>query len=830
MTGNVVEIIYEGTDRATAVSKKVTRSVGDTKEAAERASQGLRKLDTTSKTLTSSLGFLAGTGGLLAVAAGMRQVINLAGEQQRVEQQLNAVIESTGGVAGITADAAKDLASSLQGVTTFGDEAIIAGQNLLLTFTNIGADVFPQATETMLDMSVALGQDLKNSAVQLGKALQDPILGVTALRRVGVNFTEEQQEMIRVMVETGRVTEAQRFILAELSTEFGGSARAAADTYTGAMQQLKNVLGDLGEVAGGVALPALTSLAQEWTGRLSALLAVNQAFQDGEIGVGKYAEILGRLVFVSRDGSEEMFILKDAMGEAKEVSTAFNQQVRTLAFGMIDTEKQVFSTSDTFQDYRTSLDEALEGTGLMINESGDLVKVHHSQGQAIERVVVANFAYTESAFTAGKASAEQGTAMIQAARGSEELADKLAQADSRAQGVAASLAEAKSQSELFASAQKRILDAGLSGALQDAFGDYKDTLAELTPEMQELQGEIDRYQSMQGQTITVTEEATASHEEYELAVLKAAEADTKAQEAKEAFDQAVGDNAENVQELKKEYLEAAVNAQNLSEKAGNLAGAMGGSTEITLDYTGRIGEAGERLAELESKASEAEAEMRRLTNQFIFNRAAADLDASAALELAESLGLIDPESAAAAQALEALREKYDLNKDGALSAAEAARGYTTDVQAIADAIASLQSREVTVTVNNILNEIVNRTIREQYESYSGEFQHGTGGQFLRVPSGFPNDTYRIGLTSGEEFMVRSPGEVQREPLAGPVAGAAATETGTLPSRQAVNFNGDVYFSFPPGTPEDHAVEFFEYISGDDDRRAMESFAGLAGRR
>ena len=62
---------------------------------------------------------------------------------------------------------------------------------MLLTFTNIGKDVFPKATETMLDMATAMNsgmtpsaEQLKGVSIQLGKALNDPVEGISALSRV----------------------------------------------------------------------------------------------------------------------------------------------------------------------------------------------------------------------------------------------------------------------------------------------------------------------------------------------------------------------------------------------------------------------------------------------------------------------------------------------------------------------------------------------------------------------------------------------------------------------------------------------------------------------
>jgi hypothetical protein len=97
-------------------------------------------------------------------------------------------------------------------------------------------------------MAQALGQDLNGAALQVGKALNDPILGVSALGRAGVQFSESQKEMIRSLVETGRTADAQRIILAELETQSGGSALAARGTLGGALKALNEAFGDLFEI------------------------------------------------------------------------------------------------------------------------------------------------------------------------------------------------------------------------------------------------------------------------------------------------------------------------------------------------------------------------------------------------------------------------------------------------------------------------------------------------------------------------------------------------------------------------------------------------------
>jgi len=171
-------------------------------------------------------------------------------EHEKAIKQLDTVLNSTGHAAGLTSGEVVNIAESLSSLTGVETDTIIGAQNLLLTFTNIKKDVFPQVTETVLDMSVALKEDLKSACIQVGKALQDPVNGITALRRVGVNFNDEQKSVIENLVKTGQQAKAQALILKELQTEFGGSARAARDTFGGALKALQSNFTEL-QITGG---------------------------------------------------------------------------------------------------------------------------------------------------------------------------------------------------------------------------------------------------------------------------------------------------------------------------------------------------------------------------------------------------------------------------------------------------------------------------------------------------------------------------------------------------------------------------------------------------
>jgi len=195
--------------------------------------------------------------GLSATMAGL---IRIYRDQEVAEQKLTTVLQSTGGAAGMTKDALIKMANELQKVTLFGDETTIAAQALMLTFTKIGEDVFPDAILGAMNMSTALGTDLKSSTIMLGKALNDPILGITALTRAGVQFSEEQKNLIKSFVSVNKVAEAQKIILKELETQFGGQAKAAAEG-TGRFIQLHGAIGDLGQKIGSGLVPALSDMA-----------------------------------------------------------------------------------------------------------------------------------------------------------------------------------------------------------------------------------------------------------------------------------------------------------------------------------------------------------------------------------------------------------------------------------------------------------------------------------------------------------------------------------------------------------------------------------------
>lgn len=185
------------------------------------------------------------------------------GELEAVTAQTNQTIKTTGAVANVTSDSVVKFGEKIEGLTGIDQVQIQTGENLLLTFRGIrneagkGNDIFDRARELAVDLSVAWGQDMSASAVQLGKALENPVTGMTALQRVGITFSETQKETIKQMVKTGDTLGAQKIILEELEKQVGGSAAAFGETLPAKMAVAQQSFEDMQQSIAAGLLPAI---------------------------------------------------------------------------------------------------------------------------------------------------------------------------------------------------------------------------------------------------------------------------------------------------------------------------------------------------------------------------------------------------------------------------------------------------------------------------------------------------------------------------------------------------------------------------------------------
>lgn len=265
---------------------------------------------------------VAGAVAALGVTAGavsfFKGAISEAREAAKVGADTALTIKDTGAQAWTSAKHIGDLATSLSNYAGIDDEAIQANENILLTFKSIqnagtGANaVFDRASKATVDLSQKFG-GMKQSSIQVGKALEDPVKGITALGRAGVTFDETQKKMIAHMVESGDKIGAQKLILTAIEGQVGGLAGAMADPWDRIIVVWKNVE----EAVGTALLPVLGKLLT-WGADLlpKALGAASAAFGfvegavkafiaafrigDGDITSSGFAGKMERLGYLAR--------------------------------------------------------------------------------------------------------------------------------------------------------------------------------------------------------------------------------------------------------------------------------------------------------------------------------------------------------------------------------------------------------------------------------------------------------------------------------------------------------------------------------------------------
>jgi len=226
-----------------------------------------------------------------------KTAVTAATESREAFAQVESALKSMGPAAGRTAAQLTDMAKALQGASTFDDDDILKKVTAnMLTFGNVTGTVFDQAQQAAVDLSARLGQDLQSSAIMLGKALNDPVKGLTALSRVGVSFTASQKDTIKSMAEAGDVAGAQALMLKELQKQYGGAAKAARDAAPGSdtIDAWRNFQETVGEIILKV-LPTVTDLL---TKVLNAFNNLSPGVQSAVVAIAAVGAAMGPVLFV----------------------------------------------------------------------------------------------------------------------------------------------------------------------------------------------------------------------------------------------------------------------------------------------------------------------------------------------------------------------------------------------------------------------------------------------------------------------------------------------------------------------------------------------------
>lgn len=226
-------------------TKIVISAEDKTKQAFQSVKNNLGQL----QGLGGALGSVIGLGGVASVATILNKMVRETIDAANEQAQLAAVLRSTGQAAGFAQDELNKMADGMSRSSIFSSGEITNAQTRLLSYTGIVGKQFPAAMQAVIDMSARMGMSLEQSAETIGRALDIPSQGLTALTRQGFRFTEAQKELVKELEATGRAAQAQDIILDALETSYGGAAEAARNTLGGALSNLTNQFNDLFELS-----------------------------------------------------------------------------------------------------------------------------------------------------------------------------------------------------------------------------------------------------------------------------------------------------------------------------------------------------------------------------------------------------------------------------------------------------------------------------------------------------------------------------------------------------------------------------------------------------
>jgi hypothetical protein len=278
------------------LSATIARFQEDMGKAAEEVRQFVGKVEKQGKRLTSigSKMSIAITAPLVAFGT---VAVREATAAQQALAQVEAALVSTGNRAGKTRQQLMASAKALETISLFDDDDILAKSTAnLLKFGNVVGDVFDKAQLAIVNMSARTGKDLVDATQTVGRALNDPIKGITALTRAGVQFTTQQQNQIKTLVASGRGVEAQAIILGALEKAYGGAAKALRDaTPTAALNQQWR---ELTEIVGGILLDILPPVIELLKLVAEAFNSMSPEMQALTVYAGLFAAALGPLLTI----------------------------------------------------------------------------------------------------------------------------------------------------------------------------------------------------------------------------------------------------------------------------------------------------------------------------------------------------------------------------------------------------------------------------------------------------------------------------------------------------------------------------------------------------
>ena len=269
------------------------------------------------------------TGGFVALGVAVTKFAKAGANAESQALKLEALLKATGNAAQQTGTDIEAMAREIGIGTLASVQGARDAAGVLLTFKAISGSTFKEVLKLTQDLAAVGFGSMKTAALQLGKALEDPETGLSALRRVGVSFTEQQKDQIKVLAMTGKQFEAQALIIETLKEQVGGAGEGAAGGLAGAYDTLKENMQLFFEqnAFGSMIVSKLTDGLNAMNESLGSTLRQVKELPDNEKELNEVREQTLKLIHQEIDDLHKMIKRKDELGltDAKEFAMLTKQ-------------------------------------------------------------------------------------------------------------------------------------------------------------------------------------------------------------------------------------------------------------------------------------------------------------------------------------------------------------------------------------------------------------------------------------------------------------------------------------------------------------------------
>jgi hypothetical protein len=477
---------------AKAINVVVTGNAAPLRKALAGASNDLNSFGNKASAVAKKGALALGAMGSAAIFVGAKWA-KLAELAAIADQRIVAVARTMalfGGDTEIVSKRISDFADAMERETGIMAETIKAAQAKLLTFrqlaitADVAGDAFDRATAAAVDMAAAGFGEATTNAVQLGKALEDPIKGVNSLRRSGITFTESEKAKLAVLVQTNRIHEAQAVILTAIETQVKGTAAATAIST----QRMKQGFGEVTDAIGTKLLPLMNAFADAIVkiGEKATLEGLGAAFEEfgnqASTALDKVNTKLGDF-FHATDGSVSgMGRLRNAFTRVTNVGILLGNASSRIGGALGITDGKTLKHIDTLGKYTAAQKKAIEYANLAAES--DRIRAAADQVEADAKRKIAKdleIANAAAASAAEKRAALAGIAADKEKTSFTSFKDNLKSAKdairSYVAGIASAISANVSLSSSFSQATSEQADA--TADLNIALSERKDAYAEL---------------------------------------------------------------------------------------------------------------------------------------------------------------------------------------------------------------------------------------------------------------------------------------------------------------------------------------------------------------